>query len=83
MMAWNVHIHRRPIHADADAAARCLEFAKLHAARAAADAPFRRCLVAHLHSMWAFRLLAPEDVEAAMAAVAAAERAARAAPGAA
>ena len=75
MMAWNVDIHRRPLHADADVAARCVQFAQLHAARAAADAPFRRCLVAHLHSMWAFRLLAPEDVEAAMAAVAAAERA--------
>ncbi len=77
MMAWNSHVRERPIHADADTAERCLEFAAAFAARAASQPPFRRCLAAHLHSMWAFRLLAPEDVEAALAEVAREEAAGR------
>jgi hypothetical protein len=79
MAAWNGFLRRRRIHADADTPAWCLEFAGEQAARAAGDPAFRRCLVAHLHSLWEFRLLAPEDVEAAMAAVVAAEAAAAAA----
>lgn len=70
MLAWNAFTREHAVYADEDMAERCIAFAEAHAARAAGDAAFRQCLVTHLHSMWSFRLLAPEHVEYALEAVA-------------
>ena len=62
MLEWNVFVHRQPLHADADLPAAVREFSTQHAARLAADGPFRRCLAAYLLNLWRFRLLTPQQL---------------------
>jgi hypothetical protein len=68
MKAWNLHVHQNPIHADADTASACVNFARRHAKELVSDAsPFRRCFVAHLANLWRFRLLTPQQMNHALA----------------
>lgn len=69
MFAWNLHLHRRPLHADADLPASLAAFAAAHSGQLAADGPFRRCLLAYLLHLWRFRLLTPTQLHALTAAL--------------
>eukprot|EP00887_Chlorella_sp_A99_P004290 scaffold15.g4290.t1 len=69
MYAWNLHVHRNPIHADADVGASLAAFAGAQAARLAGDTPFRRCFTAYLLNLWKFRLLSPAQLHELTAAL--------------
>lgn len=71
MLAWNLFLHRHPLHADADLPAALARFAAQpeHVSQLAADGPFRRCLVSHLLTLWRFRLLAPQQLHGLLAAL--------------
>jgi hypothetical protein len=62
MFAWNLWVHRQPIHCDGDLPEALQRFAAAHGAELAADGAFRRCMLAHLLNLWRFRLLSPAQL---------------------